>query len=375
MDQNEKTAVTENSLNCKSCGAVLRYEPGTEELKCSHCGASNQIIGSETSHDIESYNYDEFVDYIQSAPPVSGDLQAVSCKNCGSKTTLPKNVTADKCPFCSSPLIIELNDTQDYVRPHYILPFAVNQQTATDNFKNWIKGLSFAPNDLAQKISNSSKPPLDGVYLPFWSYDADAFTSYDGSRGEHYWETETYVEEVDGEQREMTREVMRTSWWPVSGTVQNNFEDLLVPASNSLPAEMLNKVGGWQFSTIVEYDERYISGFRAENYQLVPQNGLESAKKMMDAEIDGAIRDDIGGDEQQVYNSSTELSNVGIKYLLLPVWVTSYVYKGTVYQVTINASTGEVHGHRPYSAMKITVLVIAIIIILAILFFVFAGKG
>ena len=95
----------------------------------------------------------------------------------------------------------------------------------------------------------------------------------------------------------------------------------------------------------------------------------------MDAEIDGAIRDDIGGDEQQVYNSSTELSNVGIKYLLLPVWVTSYVYKGTVYQVTINASTGEVHGHRPYSAMKITVLVIAIIIILAILFFVFAGKG
>ena len=32
-----------NELQCKDCGALLKYAPGTEKLACKYCGAQNYI--------------------------------------------------------------------------------------------------------------------------------------------------------------------------------------------------------------------------------------------------------------------------------------------------------------------------------------------
>ena len=47
------------------------------------------------------------------------------------------------------------------------------------------------------------------------------------------------------------------------------------------------------------------------------------------------------------------------KHLLLPVWLLAYRYRERVFQVLVNASTGEVDGERPYSAWKIATAIIA----------------
>ena len=41
------------------------------------------------------------------------------------------------------------------------------------------------------------------------------------------------------------------------------------------------------------------------------------------------------------------------------MWLLSYRYKETIYQVVVNAQTGEVQGERPYSWIKITLAVVA----------------
>jgi hypothetical protein len=56
----------------------------------------------------------------------------------------------------------------------------------------------------------------------------------------------------------------------------------------------------------------------------------------------------------------------------LPIWIGAYRFQNKAYQVVVNASTGEVQGERPYSVIKIALLVIAILIAL-ILFSMMSG--
>jgi hypothetical protein len=71
------------------------------------------------------------------------------------------------------------------LKPHYILPFIIDAAKAQGSFKEWMKGLWFAPSDLVKKVNDGSSRQLQGLYLPHWSYDTETLTNYEGSRGEH----------------------------------------------------------------------------------------------------------------------------------------------------------------------------------------------
>jgi hypothetical protein len=51
--------------------------------------------------------------------------------------------------------------------------------------------------------------------------------------------------------------------------------------------------------------------------------------------------------------------------MFLPVWFLSYRHAGKLFQVMVNAHTGEVVGHRPYSAIKIALAILAVLIVIA----------
>ena len=99
------------------------------------------------------------------------------------------------------------------------------------------------------------------------------------------------------------------------------------------------------------------------------QEGFEKAKQMMAPVIEKDVRHDIGGDEQRISEIQTEYLSVMFRHLLLPVWIGAYQFSGQTYQVMVNASTGEVQGDRPYSAVKIALLVAAVLLVLMIFFY------
>jgi LSD1 subclass zinc finger protein len=364
MNNEVNPSAINNSLNCSGCGALLHFNPGTHNLLCDYCGVSNAIENAPDSDVILPYDYEEFVAGIDNNKQ-SADLKVVNCKNCGSQTILDQFVTSDKCPFCTAPLVLDLESGQQYVPPHYILPFAITQQQGIEFFKKWLKSLWWAPNDLAKKVSDSSSA-LKGVYLPHWTYDTFTVTDYSGERGDYYYTTETYTETVNGETQTKTRQVRHTSWSYVSGTVECDFQDLMVPASSSLPEKTLNKLGPWNFDMLIKFDERYMSGFRSETYQLNPEQGFAKAAEQTVGSIHSSIRDDIGGDEQRIDSTDTDYLNKAIKYLMLPVWVSAYNYNNKVYKFTVNSSTGEVIGQRPVSAIKIILAVLLLIVLIII---------
>ncbi|MEO3798844.1 hypothetical protein [Nonomuraea sp. B1E8] len=89
----------------------------------------------------------------------------------------------------------------------------------------------------------------------------------------------------------------------------------------------------------------------------------------------GDCRRHIGGDAQRVHSVNTAYSNVTFKLVLLPVWVGNYMFGGRTYQVMINGVSGEVQGDRPYSAVKITLAVLAALVVLVAMVWLVRGRN
>ena len=98
-----------------------------------------------------------------------------------------------------------------------------------------------------------------------------------------------------------------------------------------------------------------------ESYDTDLKTGYQEAKVIINDGVRAEVLRDIGGDEQRISSIKTDYQNPTFKHILLPVWASAYRYKDKVFQVLVNARTGEVQGERPWSWVKIGSLVLSIV--------------
>jgi hypothetical protein len=296
--------------------------------------------------------------------PVSDQALEAHCTGCGAVVAFHPPEVAGTCSFCGAAIVAEPKAANPLIAPDGVLPVKVPKALAQKEVQQWLASRWFAPNAL-KKLAHQEG--IGGVYLPFWSYDSDTSSSYQGERGEHYYETEWYT---DSDGKQQTRQVQHTRWYPASGQVARHFDDVLIAATQSVNATRLNKLQPWDLNALCPYEPAYLAGFKAQRYQVELPAGFETAKNVMQGTIQGDVRQDIGGDEQRILNIDTAYSNVMFRHLLLPVWIGAYRFQNKPYQVVVNARTGEVQGERPYSTVKIfflIVFIIALILVIAVL--------
>jgi hypothetical protein len=294
----------------------------------------------------------------------------IKCAECGAESVLPPDTTADICPFCGS-AIVATAASHKAIKPNCLLPFAIPKQRADAEFKDWLASRWFAPSSLKKTAQGSA---LRGVYIPAWTYDCDTRTEYDGERGDDSWDTETYTEMVNGKPVTRTRQVLKTRWHSVSGSVDNRFDDLLVLATRSLPMALAQRLEPWDLPALAPYADEYLGGFRCESYQVTLNEGFQSAQTMMQPEIRRAIDSDIGGDHQRIGSTNTGYYNIGFRHALLPVWISAYRYAGKTWRFLVNARTGEVQGQRPYSAIKIILAILTAVVIALVVWLLLSAR-
>ena len=352
----EETILSETvqkEIICKGCSGKLQYAPGTNHLKCPACGTENEIEVSTQM--FEELDFEKFVTEFEKGS-TSVEVATIKCQGCGAQTTFNPNVVSDSCPCCGSPLVVKNASTSHSIKPKALLPFAIDQNKAFEDFSIWIKKLWFAPNELKKKATQQEK--LTGLYIPYWTYDSKTSTDYQGERGDNYQTTETGPVMENGKITIKTRTVTKIRWSSVSGHVDNVFDDVLVVASKSLPKEYVEKLEPWGLENMLPFNESYLSGFKTESYQVDLKDGLDDAKIKMNEVINSTVCRDIGGDHQRISSLNTTYTNITFKHILLPVWISAYNYNGKIYRFLINGRTGEVQGERPYSWIKITFAVL-----------------
>lgn len=341
-------------FECVNCKGALEYTPGTASLTCPYCGTVNELPEPERPETFEELDYERaLADFEASAGTV--EVVTATCPGCRAEVTLPPDQSTHSCDFCGTPVVAE-GAPHKAMEPQYMLPFAIDQAGSREKYRSWLAGLRLAPKSLKQKARLTE--PLKGIYLPFWTFDAATQTDYRGERGEYYYETVT-VTDKDG--KSSTKQVRKTRWHPASGHVSRAFDDVLVPASQSVPRKLLDRIRTWNLGHLIAFDRQYLAGFAAETYTTDITGGLDEAKVEMTETIEEDVRRDIGGDTQRIKVVDTKYSDITFKYVLLPVWATKYRFKDTYYSVVVNGQTGEVQGERPiaWGRIIITLLIVA----------------
>lgn len=360
------------SFPCPSCGARLVFDPAVAQLQCEYCGWEDVI--PESQEQIQEQSYEQYLSQRHtSLSTLSETSLEVSCNSCGATVEFEPPQTAGKCAFCGSNIVVAPTSADPTIAPMGLIPFTVGRKQARDSMQVWIKKLWFAPNAL-KKLAQMEQ--IQGVYLPFWTYDSYTKTHYQGQRGEYYYTEETYTEtDSDGKEETKTREVRHTRWCSTSGNVSRFFDDVLIPATRSVEQDHLKALEPWPLQeSLCPYESSYLAGFEAQKSQVKLEDGFEEAKSIMESQIRLDIHRDIGGDEQTIKHFSTAYSAITFKQILLPVWLTTYRYHNKQYQVIINAITGEIQGDRPYSKLKIALAILIGTIVVITLLIVFSGQ-
>ncbi len=360
------TESQEMKYHCKNCNAELTVPPGATTLECLYCGHTEQVESELTPTDaVEELDYHEALRNQSSSEEIES-VEIQNCSGCGASITVEADTHSDMCPYCGLSYVSKESESSSTIRPRSLLPFKVEKRTATDHYRQWVKKRWFAPNSFKKfALKNES---LEGVYLPHWTYDCNTYSLYRGVRGTDYTTTERYTTTEDGKSVTKTRTVTKIRWSSRSGSVSKPFDDLLVPASDSLPRKYVAELEPWDLNNLVPFDSAYLQGYRSERYSVDLELGFDTAQTNMEEPIRESVRRDIGGDHQRISSVTTSYSDISFKHVLLPVWVTAYRFNDKAYRIVINARTGEVQGERPYSWVKITGAVLLVISLIAALY-------
>lgn len=355
-------------FRCPECSGDMEFDPESGRMKCRSCGHAEAISAPQAAM-ADRHPFAEAISQGSSRQaPISEKAIQASCDGCGSVVVFEPPEVAGTCPFCGAAIVAEPKAADPLIAPDGVLPVKVTKSAAQTEVQRWLATRWFAPNAL-KRIAEPEG--ISGVYLPFWSYASDTRTQYVGERGEHYFETESYTEtDSSGNTVQQSRQVQRTRWQPASGEVSRSFTDLLIPATRAVNQRRLVALEPWDLQAMLPYEPAFLAGLKAQRYQIELADGFEKAKEVMEAEIRGAVLQDIGGDEQRIGSIQTEYAAVTFLHLLLPVWMGAYRFQAKVYQVLVNARTGEVQGERPYSSVKIALLAAAILLVAVMLWFV-----
>ncbi|MDF1801756.1 TFIIB-type zinc finger domain-containing protein [Thalassovita sp.] len=350
----------EHRFPCVQCGADMRFDPSAGQLVCDHCGHTETVTdsGPWTGGAIRELDFKQALNNLLPAQEIE-ETRVTQCPNCGAQVEFDEATHALECPFCATPVVTGTG-THRHIKPRGVLPFAMTERQARDAMTTWLGKLWFAPNGLQDYARKGRK--MDGIYVPYWTFDADTKSAYRGEQGTVYYETRTVMR--DGKRTQ--QRVSKIRWRPAAGRVARFFDDVLVLASRSLPKRYTDALEPWDLSALEPYQPRFLAGFRAEGYAIELDEGYDQARSHMNRVIERDVRFDIGGDQQRIHDIQTQISDVTFKHILLPIWLAAYKYRGKTYRFVVNGQTGRVQGERPYSAWKITIAVILGLIVAGI---------
>ena len=344
------TALSE--YHCPSCGAEAHWNPAKQALLCPYCGttAPATLQAGPTGTSIVEHDLARALRAIpDTARGWNAPKTSVRCQSCQAISVFDADQAGRRCDFCGSSALVSYEAIKEAFRPESLLPLKVSEPRARDLIRAWYGRQWLAPNRFGRHALTDT---LRGVYLPYWTFDATAHARWTAQSGTYYYE------------RQGNRRVRHVKWTPASGALVHAFDDQLVCASKGAHAALLHRVEPFPTTALVPYDPRYLAGWTVERYQIDLLAAAQRSRDLMDAQLQTLCGREVPGDTYQHLRVEATYAQQTFKHVLAPVWLSTYTYGTKTYQVLVNGSTGSLAGSRPWSAVKIALLVLLALIIL-----------
>lgn len=342
---------------CPACGGVMDFDPSTGGLHCPFCDHTETIaVANETGAekaeelDFESAEFTGNCDW-------GAEKKTVTCKACGAVSVYDALEVSSECPYCGSNQVMEASDVKT-LAPNGVVPFKITVEDAAKRFVNWLGKKWFCPS--AAKRS-AKADAFTGIYLPYWTFDTNTSSTYTAEYG------------IDRKVKKGDKEETVTDWHKTNGSYSKFIDDELVCGTNAHETGILNMIEPYDTNDNKAYKPEYLAGFGAERYSIGLKDAWEKAKQFIKSKLNGAITSKI----MQQYNAdhvrnlqvNTNFADVTYKYLMLPVWISSFTFSGKIYQFMVNGQSGKVGGKYPVSPWRVLVAILIVVVVIGLIMY------
>lgn len=346
---------------CPACGAQAEWSPSKQMLVCPFCGTESPYKPDADRGKIKEIDLETALREL----PDEGrgwttERRSVQCQSCKAVMDFDPARVGQNCEFCGSPALVDYSELKSPIRPQSLLPFKVSQTQVRDNIRRWYGSKWFAPGALKAKALVDQ---LKGLYVPYWTFDAQVHCPWTAEAGHYYYVNEEYR---DNQGRAQVRQVRKVRWEPAAGEIDHFFDDEPVPGTHGVALDLLRQVEPFPTKELVPYDTGYLSGHVVEHYQVVLVEAAQRARASMDAQLMSLCGSQVPGDTYRNLRIDPDYSGQTFKHILVPVWLLTYTFGAKTFQVVANGYTGLLAGRYPKSPWKIlfAVLVVALVVMI-----------
>lgn len=346
---------------CENCGGVMEFDAASQSLKCPNCGTESRIKNEKE----KIVEHSLTLHAMQTIKASEKKSQTMICKGCGAKIEVAATSTATSCPYCGSKYVLA-DKQEDAIIPDGVLPFQIDRNRVGELFRKWLKGRWMAPGELKHLYQQER---LQGVYLPYWTFDAKTDAQYTAQGGRRRTVSRK------GPDGKIIQETV-VNWYPTSGRIRHFFDDVLIAASKSLKQNLLERVGSFGLNQVASYSPEYFSGYNAEIYTVNLSDAHSDARRYMESNLEEMARQDVLRRYDEVRDVRVRISYLDetYKHVMLPVYATAYTYKGKKYHVLINGQSGRVEGDYPKSPAKIIAIIVGVLALLFLIYLFSTGR-
>jgi ribosomal protein S27E len=349
-------------FHCPACGAEAQWNPAKQALVCPYCGTTSPATVDEATGEIREH------DLVSALRNFADDRRgwkteriSVKCQSCQAISVFEPGRVAQRCDFCGSTAIAPYQEIKAPIQPESLLPFRISETQVREAIRTWYASRWFAPNRLKSAALTDT---VRGLYLPYWTFDAQAHADWAAESGYHYYTTETYR---DANGHTHTRQVQHTRWQPSSGAVDHFFDDELVCASVGVDQTLLRQIEPFPTKDLVPYAPSYLAGWVVEHYQIDLVAAAQQSRARMDAELRNLCAAEVPGDTYRNLRVWPRYSQQTFKHILVPAWLLAFDYGSRKYQAVINGYTGRIAGQYPKSGVKILLLILTLAVVAGVI--------
>ena len=312
-----------NSVKCPSCASNIFYEPELGGMMCRNCG---NVYDPATMEPRGSLGINREHDYTGDGDMSEDDKKRheIICNSCGSVLVADENTMSTMCPFCGSPALITKRMSREF-KPDYIIPFKVDKDRATSIFSEWLATKKFTPKGFKNKCRLAK---MTALYVPFWLLDCCVNTELTGTARANGIPSE------------------------ISSRIKYYVKGVPFDASLKIANKLMVAIEPFDYSEMVKFESKYLQGFYANKYDQVPTDMTDRIMRRMrgySASANQTVANKYPGYVARTEKDFTYLTDISVKYCLLPVWLITAEYQGKQYQFAVNGQTGEAGGQVPIS--------------------------
>ncbi|MEA3328110.1 MAG: TFIIB-type zinc ribbon-containing protein [Chloroflexota bacterium] len=341
------------SYACPNCGANVSYDVSAGGIACEYCGYVAPVKAVKLGRSADEFEF-TLETISQSSHGWGTKRQILQCDSCGGKLSIPEGTISTTCPFCSSNKVNLTISPEESLRPRFLIPFKITLEQIQPLATSWLGKGWFHPDELAAKTIIRR---FKGVYLPFWTFDALVYARWRAQVG--YEKTERHYNAREKRWETRTRIVWR---WQ-NGDVRLSIDDFLVTGSNRnhINHQILKKLYPFNMQSLVAYEPDYLAGWQAQAYETTLTEAWEIGKSAIREKAKKACYHNIPSNHVRNFSMSADFSEESWRYILLPVYLSSYRYEEKIFQVMVNGLTGAIAGQKPVAWWKIWLAIAALL--------------